>query len=178
MKVERAQVEEVSVTYCHVDLREMLRYEDSDGVLKPIPEDAILQIVDDGLRVRFFREQTITNEIPGAVVDKPEEDSRFQYTDEEVEVVLPDTAAGTRALDIYRLMKEVDEPMTTKDISKGLTPAVNVCIVRKSLGLLRQTRAIECCGTRFPQVRDHKRLRRTEAWRPVRRTNSSVTSEE
>lgn len=177
MKVERSQVEEVSVTYCDSDLRDMLRYEDSDGESKPIPEDATLQIVDGGLRVRFFQERTITNEIPGArIVEPVEEVSRFKYTREDVAAMLKYGAKGARALDIYCILMRADEPMTSKDIRASLTPEVGLAHLRRSINALEQANVIEYCGARYPQVRDNKRLRRMHSWRPKRRSEGSVTS--
>jgi hypothetical protein len=179
MRVERAQVEEVSVTYCAEDLRAMLRFEDSDGAIKPIPKDATLHIDGDQLRVRFFQERTVTNDIPGIVVGEPvKEDSRFQFTLDDVKDQVPDDSTGAWAVRIYGLLLAADEPMTSKDILAALKVHIGPGPIRRGIAELEKITAIEYCGGRYPQVRDNKQLRRMNSYRPTRRKEEPVTSEE
>ena len=179
MRVERAQVEEINVTYCPEDLRAMLRFEDSDGEIKPIPEDATLHIDGDQLRVRFFQERTVTNDIPGIVVGEPvEEDSRFKFSQYDVDHQVPDDAAGVWACRIYAVLLQADEPMTSKDILSTLTVHIGPGPIRRGIRVLENIGAIEYCGMRYPQVRDNRQLRRMRSFRPTRRREEQVTSEE
>lgn len=180
MRVERAQVEEINVTYCEEDIRAMLRFEDSDGKTKPLPEDASIFIDDGKLRVRFFQERTVTNDIPGVVVGEPvAEDSRFKYTQDDVRRMLGyDSTVDVRAAEIYGMMVEADEPMTSKDVRAALHSQIGLGAIRKSIIALEKIAAIEYCGSRWPQARDGRQLRKMNSFRPTRRKEEQVTSEE